>query len=313
VFNQVLENHKAGNPEDENENWTYLNQEEIVKLMRSQGVNVSRWVVKQLLKKYNYVKRKSQKAIAGGSCENRNEQFENIEKKTVDFKNTGDPIISMDTKKKELIGKYSRGDDALYGTIAERTNDHDFKGKEGQVAIPHGIYDEEYKHGHIMIGNSHDTSEFACDCIRNWWQEIGEIRYSFSERLLILCDGGGSNSSRHYIFKEDLQKLSIELGIDISIAHFPPYCSKWNPIEHKFFPHVSNALRRGGTIDSIEHMVQKIERTKTKTGISVSVFKTDKIYYTGRKYAEGFKDDNQIVFDDFLPRWNYTAKAHLGN
>ena len=278
--------------------------------MEQSGIKVSRWVVRQLLKKYNYVKRKSQKLIAGGSGEFRNEQFENISKKRVDFTITGDPIISMDTKKKELIGKYSRGNDAIYGTKAERVNDHDFKKKNGVVGIPHGIYDEKYKHGHIMVGNSHDTSEFACDCIKNWWLNIGCITYRSSCRLLIVCDGGGSNSSRHYIFKEDLQKLAIELNIDITIAHYPPHCSKWNPIEHRLFPHVSSALKRGAAINNIDHMVEKIKRTKTKTGISVSVFKTTKVYSIGRKYTEGFKENNKIVFDEYLPLWNYTAKAN---
>jgi len=279
--------------------------------MKKQGIIISRKVVKQLLKKHNYVKRKSQKAIAGGSCENRNEQFENILEKIADFKTKGDPYISMDTKKKEMIGKYSRGNDALYGTKAERTNDHDFKGKDVQTGIPHGIYDEQHKHGHIMIGNSRDTSEFACDCIRNWWVKIGYIRYTCALRLLILCDGGGSNSSRHYIFKEDLQKLAIEIGLDITVAHYPPYCSKWNLIEHRLFPHISNALRRGAALHSIDHMAEKIKRTKTKTGISVSVFKTDKVYRTGRKYSDGFKENNKIVFDKYLPQWNYTAKARV--
>jgi Rhodopirellula transposase DDE domain len=278
--------------------------------MNLAGAQVSRWVVKQLLKKYKYVKRKSQKQIAGGSGVNRNEQFENISEKIGDFKNAGEPYIFMDTKKKEMIGKYSRGNDGLYGTRAERTNDHDFKGKGTQTGVPHGIYDEQRKDGHIMIGNSRDTSKFACDCIRNWWFKTGCIFYPFALRLLILCDGGGSNSSRHYIFKEDLQKLAIELGIDITVGHYPPYCSKWNPIEHRLFPHVSNALRRGAAIDSIEHMAEKIKRTKTKTGISVSVFTTQKDYPTGRKYSQGFKENNKIAFDQYLPKWNYTAKAY---
>ncbi|MFT6322126.1 MAG: hypothetical protein ACJAT4_003061 [Granulosicoccus sp.] len=167
IFKKVLNTHTAGNPEKEEEIWTYLNQEEIVELMNLAGVKVSRWFVKQLLKKYKYVKRKSQKEIAGGSGANRNEQFANISEKIADFKNTGEPYIFMDTKKKEMIGKYSRGNDALYGTSAEQTNDHDFKGKSTQTGIPHGIYDEQRKHDHIMIGNSRDTGEFACDCIRN--------------------------------------------------------------------------------------------------------------------------------------------------
>ena len=277
--------------------------------MREQGADISRRVVRQLLKKYKYVKRKSQKQRAGGSCKNRNEQFENIAQKVEAFKSQNDPVISMDTKKKELIGSYSRGNDALYGTKPEVTNDHDFKTKDGLIGIPHGIYDEQHKHGQIMIGTSRDTSEFACASIRNWWYKIGCLLYPFALRLLILCDGGGSNNSRHYIFKEDLQKLAIEIGLDITIAHYPPYCSKWNPIEHRFFPHVSAALRRGATINNIEQMAEKISRTKTKTGITVSVFIDKKEYKKGRKYSEGFKESNQIVFDKYLPKWNYTAKA----
>lgn len=309
VFLDVVQAHQAGNPEDETENWTYLNQEEIVGLMKEKGVSISRTVVRQLLKKHQFVKRKSQKQKAGGSCENRNEQFENIAHKVAQFRAAGAPVISMDTKKKELIGSYSRGNDALYGTKAEATNDHDFKTKDTQVGIPHGIYDELHKQGQIMIGNSHDTSQFSCAAIRNWWYKIGCILYPFALRLLILCDGGGSNNSRHYIFKEDLQKLACEIGLDITIAHYPPYCSKWNPIEHRLFPHVSAALRRGATLESIEHMAEKIRRTKTKTGINVSVFIDQNEYPTGRKYVQGFKENNQIYFDDYLPNWNYTAKA----
>jgi len=277
--------------------------------MQEKGIDISRSVIRQLLRKHKYVKRKSQKQRAGGSCENRNEQFENIAQKVNAFKIAGNPVISMDTKKKELIGSYSRGNDALYGTKVEITNDHDFKTKDTQIGIPHGIYDEQYKQGHILLGNSHDTSEFACASIRSWWYKIGYALYPFALRLLILCDGGGSNSSRHYIFKEDLQKLAIEIGLDITIAHYPPYCSKWNPIEHRFFPHVSAALRKGAPINSIEHMSEKISRTKTKTGISTSVFIDKKEYKTKRKYSEGFKENNLIVFDEYLPKWNYTAKA----
>ena len=277
--------------------------------MQNQGANVSRRVVRGLLKKHKYVKRKSQKQKAGGSCENRNEQFENIAFKVEEFRNNGNPVLSMDTKKKELIGSYSRGNDAIYGTRVERTNDHDLKTKDTAIGIPHGIYDELYRHGQIVIGNSRDTSEFACNCLRTWWEELGCSFYSNSTSLLILCDGGGSNSSRHYIFKEDLQNLAIEIGLDITIAHYPPYCSKWNPIEHRFFPHVSNALRRGATITSIEHLAEKISRTKTKTGLTISVFIDKNEYQTGRKYAEGFKENNKIVFDEYLPKWNYTAKA----
>jgi len=186
--------------------------------------------------------------------------------------------------------------------------DHDFTSLHEGKAIPHGIYDDKHKQGFITVGSSKDTSEFACDCIKSWWKKIGMFLYPLAKCILILCDGGGSNSSRHFIFKEDLEKTAKELGIDIRIAHYPPYCSKWNPIEHRLFPFVSKALR-GANYTSIDKVVQSISRTKTKTGLRVIVNKNEKTYQTGRKYKKGYKQNMKIVFDEFLPKWNYTAKA----
>lgn len=158
------------------------------------------------------------------------------------------------------------------------------------------------------MGSSKDTSEFACDCIKSWWTTVGAYLYPLAKCILILCDGGGSNSSRHYIFKEDLEKTAIELGIDIRIAHYPPYCSKWNPIEHRLFPFVSKALK-GANYTSIDKVVEYIKRTKTRTGLRVIVKKNEKIYDTGRKYKKGYKQNMNISFDQYLPHWNYTAKT----
>lgn len=161
--------------------------------------------------------------------------------------------------------------------------------------------------GYITIGKSSDTSEFVCDNIKNWWFKIGIVLYPFVKHLLILCDGGGSNSSRHYIFKEDLMKLAMTIGVNIRIAHYPPYCSKWNPIEHKLFPHVSKAIR-GANITSIKMLGDQIKRTKTKTGLKVKVNISKKTYNSGRKVQDGFKEDMPIEFDEYLPKWNYVAK-----
>ncbi len=144
------------------------------------------------------------------------------------------------------------------------------------MGTPHGIYDVNENIGFITLNSSSDTSEFVCDNIRNWWFTIGITHYFSAHRLLILCDGGGSNSSRHYIFKEDLEKLAKEIGIDIRVAHYPPYCSKWNPIEHRLFPHVSKAMR-GANFTDIEMMSDYIKRTKTKTGLKVIVNTTSKV------------------------------------
>jgi hypothetical protein len=164
--------------------------------------------------------------------------------------------------------------------------------------------------GYIQIGTSHDTSEFACDSIRYWWNTYGKARYPRANSILLLCDGGGSNSSRYYIFKQDLQRLVNELGIEIRIAHYPPYTSKYNPIEHRLFPHVSRVCQ-GVIFESIQTVQDLIATATTRTGLNVFTTILDKTDQTGRKVAEGFKANMSIVFDEFLPQWNYTAKPEL--
>lgn len=188
--------------------------------------------------------------------------------------------------------------------------DHDWPSLAEGVAIPHGLYDLTDNVGYIQIGTSHDTSEFACDSIRYWWNTYGKRRYPLADSILLLCDGGGSNSSRYYIFKQDLQALVNELGIEIRIAHYPPYTSKYNPIEHRLFPHVSRVCQ-GVIFDSVQTIQQLMATATTRTGLKVFTTILDKTYQTGRKVAEDFKSNMKIVFDEFLPQWNYTAKPEL--
>lgn len=158
----------------------------------------------------------------------------------------------------------------------------------------------------MTLGTSGDTSEFACESIRNWWIDYGKIEYPNSTELLILCDGGGSNSSLHYLFKEDLQKLSNELKIEIRIAHYPPYTSKYNPIEHRLFPHITRSCK--GVIFKIIDVVNNLmDQTITTKGLTVVSRILDKTFETGRKIADGFKENMKIKFNDFLPKWNYMA------
>jgi len=174
------------------------------------------------------------------------------------------------------------------------------------LIIPHGIYDVGQNIGYINIGISKDTSEFACDSLRNWWYNQGQYLYPQATSILALCDGGGSNSSRHYIFKEDLQKLVDEIGIEIRIAHYPPYASKYNPIEHRLFPHVTRACQ-GVVFKSVELVKSLMEKTRTSKGLRVTVNVIDKVYQTGRKVTAGFRENMTIKFHEFLPNWNYTA------
>jgi len=160
--------------------------------------------------------------------------------------------------------------------------------------------------GYITLGTSKDTSEFCCDCIRDWWNNHGKEHYPKASSILALADGGGSNSSRHYIFKEDLQKLVDEIDIEIRMAHYPPYTSKYNPIEHRLFPHVTRACE-GVVFSSVEVVEGCVANTSTSTGLRVFTQIKDKIYQTARKASESFKENLPIIFDSFLSNWNYTA------
>lgn len=236
---------------------------------------------------------------------NRDAQFKKIARLIGEYKAAGNPILSMDTKKTEQIGNFYR-DGYLYTLEELEVYDHDFVSfSEGKI-IPHGLYDITQNIGYLHLGTSHDTTEFACDCIRSWWYNYGQFDYSEATSLLIPCDGGGSNSANYYIFKQDLQALADEIGIEIRIAHYPPYCSKWNPIEHRFFPHVSRACQ-GVIFTSLELVKELMQKTHTKTGLKTFVHVVDRVYKTGRKYADDFKENMRIVFDEFLPKWNYCA------
>ena len=161
------------------------------------------------------------------------------------------------------------------------------------------------------MNTSSDTSEFACESIELWWQEQGQFDYENASDLLILCDGGGSNNASSYLFKEDLQALSDRLSLRIRIAHYPSYCSKYNPIEHRVFPHVTRACK-GVPLETVDTAKHYIEKTETTTGLKVVARITGKIYKTGRKYAADFKESMTIKFDDFLPKWNYVAIPGTG-
>ena len=184
------------------------------------------------------------------------------------------------------------------------TFDHDFPSLADGVVIPYGIYDLKYNHGYVVLGTSHDTSEFACESIRQWWWNYGQSLYRHATSLLLLCDGGGSNSSRTYLFKAELEKVSQEIGIEIRVAHYPPYTSKYNPIEHRFFPHLTRACQ-GVTFRSVELVKELRAKATTKTGLEVEVSILDGVYETGRKVAAHFKEHMRVIFDDELPQWNY--------
>jgi len=304
-FLRVLQDHTAGDPMRQDVKWTDLTQGQIADRLAEAGTAVSTTVVKQLLRRHRYVKRKARKSKAMGQHRHRNQQFENIARLKREYLAAGNPVVSMDTKKKELLGNFYR-EGRLYTQGVIETFDHDFPSAASGVVIPHGLYDVQRNRGHVNLGTSHDTSEFACDSLRHWWEGQGRASYPRATSLLLLCDGGGSNSATQYLFKEDLQRLVDRLGIEIRVAHYPPYCSKYNPIEHRLFPHLTRACQ-GVIFHTVELVKGLMERARTATGLEVTVGILDKVYRTGRRYAVDFKETMRIVFDDVLPKWNYRA------
>jgi hypothetical protein len=305
-FRTVLEDHTAGDPMRLEVKWTNLSRRQIAQRIKELGTPVSRHVVSQLLRKNGYRRRKAlKKKTMGPRHPDRNAQFENIARLKKKYLKAGLPVLSMDTKKKELIGNFSRdGVIDTQGTIA--TNDHDFASMGSGTVIPHSLYDVGRNQGFVHLNTSHDTSELACDSLAAWWEDHGRATYPRAKKVLVLCDGGGSNSASRYVFKEGLQKLANRLGIEIRVAHYPPYCSKYNPIEHRLFPHVTRACR-GVIFQTLETVRHYIAKTETTTGLKVTVRILEKVYETGRKCAAGFKKAMKIVFDKVLPKWNYRA------
>jgi hypothetical protein len=302
----VLEDHTAGDPMRTDVRWTNLSRRQIAGRVTELGTPVSRHVVSQLLRKHRYRRRKALKRrTMGPRHPDRNAQFENLARLKAEDLGAGLPVISIDTKKKELIGEFYR-DGTIETQATIEVNDHDFASMGSGAVIPHGINDVALNRGSVHLNTSHDTSEMACDSIAAWWEAEGRSASPRAGKLLVLCDGGGSNSATRYIFKEELQKLADRLGLEIRVAHYPPYCSKYNPIEHRLFPHVTRACR-GVIFRSLETVRHSMAQAGTATGLKVEVRILERVYETGRKCTAGFKETMRIVFDAILPKWNYRA------
>lgn len=302
---QVVGDHTAGDPMQEDVVWTYLTSTEIAQRLDKLGTPVCPDTVRTLLDELGFHKRQAEKTKALGEHPCRNEQFEIIAELKEQYLDSPNPILSMDTKKKELWGElfragrgYSNGPNAVF--------DHDFpSAAEGKI-IPHGLYDLKRNVGHITLGTSHDTSQFACDSFGWWWQRRGKHSHPEADSILMLCDGGGSNNCRHYIFKEDLQRLVNRIGIPIRVAHYPPHCSKYNPIEHRLFPHVARAWS-GVIFRSLKIAAECLKRVWTSTGLKVTYATVNKNYELQRKASARFLESFPIQFAKHLPDWNYTV------
>ena len=286
--------------------WTDLTAADLADHLTERGQPVSPHIVEQLLDAHGYRRRQARKSLPLGEHRDRDAQFRNIARLAQQYHDAGEPVLSMDTKKRELLGPYYR-DGRLLTREAQAVYDHDFAKYAAGVVIPHGLYDARLNRGYVHLGTSHDTSAFACDCLEDWWRRFGREQYPRATALLLQCDGGGSNSASTYLFKADLQRLADRLGLEVRVAHYPPYCSKYNPIEHRLFCHLSRAC--GGVIFTSVALVQRLmQKARTKAGLRVEVGILDRVYETGRKVAKEVRKALHLVRDAFLPQWNYCLR-----
>jgi len=306
---QVVSDHTAGDPMREDVVWSYLSSTEIAQRLAQMGTPICPDTVRRLLDEFGFGQRQSEKTKVMGHAPGRNQQFEIIAGLKEEYLDSPNPIISMDSKKKEFLGELFRRGRA-YSNGPNATFDHDFPSYADGKLIPHGLYDVKRNVGHITLGFSHDTSQFACDSFRVWWRRHGQKMYPDATSILLLCDAGGSNNCRHYIFKEDLLRLANAIEVPIRVAHYPSHCSKYNPIEHRLFPHVTRAWS-GVIFRSLEIVTECLRRVWTSTGLKTTYAVLSKDYQTERRATLRFLDSFPIQFEDALPHWNYTVAPAL--
>lgn len=305
---QIIEPHTAGLPQDEDIVWISLNKTQIQNELVKAGYMISRYHITQILDFLGLKERSFRKDVPMRDVKDRNEQFENIAATRKSLEEVDIPILSIDTKKKELLGNFKRDGKALsIGTL--KSFDHDFATFGNGTVIPHGIYDDTRNVGYMTMGVSHDTSKFVCDNIERIWNEYLREQYPEARTIAILCDGGGSNSSSHRIVKQDLMDLANRLNMRLLVMHYPPYCSKFNPIEHRLFSQITRSWN-GAPLMSVEDAAKRAALTTTKTGLKVYADINNKTYDIKRQVDESYEKRIawQVVFSQTLPKWNYLIK-----
>jgi transposase len=291
--------------------WTTKSVGKLVKALASQGHQMGETALRKRLHAMGYSLRANKKTIEGKSHEDRDAQFQHIKQECEYFEIKGDPIISVDCKKKELVGEF-RNNGREWQAKGKETlvNVYDYLSLADGKAIPYGIYDVVHNQGFVNVGSDHDTAEFAVESIQRWWQQVGKTLYPDKTHLLMTADGGGSNGSRLRLWKRELQRFANETGLSITVCHFPPGTSKWNRIEHRLFSYISMNWR-GKPLTCLETIIELISHTTTEQGLSVTAIKDSNTYPTGIKVSDQEIDALHITKDAFHGEWNYTLKPQV--
>ncbi|NTW88793.1 MAG: ISAzo13 family transposase [Desulfobulbaceae bacterium] len=310
ALESLIEPATRGDPESPLR-WTCKSLRQLESELVAQGYSVSHTSIGRLLKKLGYSLQGNRKTLEGTNHPDRNAQFEYINARTEDALRNRQPAISVDTKKKELVGQFKNGGKEWRPQgDPEQVNVYDFMDKELGRANPYGVYDLANNAGWVSVGTDHDTASFAVATIRRWWIVMGKPLYPDAKELIITADGGGSNGSRVRLWKLELQQLSDELGIPIRVSHFPPGTSKWNKIEHRLFSHISMNWR-GQPLVSHEVMVNLIAATTTRKGLKVKAGLDSNHYPKGIKVTDEEFAAIQISRDEFHGDWNYSITPSI--
>jgi hypothetical protein len=291
--------------------WVSKSHAKLAAALCTMGHRIGKSSIPKLLDQVGYRRQVNRKTLEGSRNPDRDAQFEHINATVIATQAAGQPVISIDTKKKELIGPYKNaGSDYRPEGCPDDVNVHDFVDAELGKVVPYGVYDIAANAGCVSVGIDNDTAQFSVNSIRRWLDLMGRERYPHADRLMITADGGGSNGSRVRLFKVELQKLADETGLTLQVCHFPPGTSKWNKIEHRLFCHITQTWR-GQPLTSRLAVVELIAATTTKTGLQVRCELDTRAYPKGIKVSDAEMDTLNIQGDAFHPEWNYTIAPRL--
>jgi hypothetical protein len=285
--------------------WTCKSTRRLAGELQAMGHVVSARTVARLLRGLDYSLQATRKTKEGGTHPDRNAQFEHINARTKALQARGQPVVSVDAKKKELVGDFKNGGQEWQPKgQPEHVRVYDFQDKELGKAIPYGVYDVTTNAGWVSVGTDHDTAEFAVETVRRWWRQMGQNTYPQATELLLIADGGGSNGVRTRLWKTELQALADETGLHLAVSHLPPGTSKWNKIEHRLFAYITQNWR-GRPLVSHEVIVNLIGNTTTHTGLHVQAALDPNLYPTGKKVTDDALAAVHIERDEFHGEWNY--------
>ena len=289
--------------------WTTKSLRNISNVLKAKGYPISHTKIGKLLRNAGFSLQATRKRNEGKSHADRDEQFKYINHKTIEFQNENQPVVSVDAKKKELVGNFSNaGREYRKKGNPIEVNAYDFLSFADGKATPYGVYELTTNKAWVSVGISKDTAQFAVSSLRNWWYQMGKEQYPNSNKLLIHADGGGSNGSRNRLWKVELHNFAKEIGMEISVCHFPPGTSKWNKIEHRLFAQISKNWR-GKPLTTYSIIVNLIASTKTTTGLQVNAGIDTEIYETGIKVSKDEFDEINLHKHKFHgDDWNYTIK-----